>query len=278
MAAYPDPRSTSPFSPLWAVDLGKRLFEQSRLEQWISYTTTWVEPVADLGAGTVTALLPDTLLTVLSEGILSRFGGQKISATLLGHQLTGTLDLLKVRRRGAHFQAKAVLKELSWDNRSIREVTVVSHEVRLVPGVPTRVRANRVDIDGTVALETVLGWLASRQREWEWEWELSATEQGLVRAVHRRRRISAELDASIADDILRVDVRRANWLGMPVPRRWRTMSPVGIPELPRGARIVRAVRDGDLVRFRIEVAPVSGSFDLAQIRSAIVAGTTLIVF
>jgi hypothetical protein len=274
MAAYPDPRSAFPFSPLWAVDLGKRLFEQSWLEQWITYTTTWVEPVADLGAGTVTALLPDTLLTVLSEGILSRFGGQRISATLLGHQLTGTLDLLKVRRRGAHFQTKAVLRELNWDGRSIREVTVVSHEVRLVPGVPTRVRANRVDIDGTVALETVLGWLASRQLEWE----LSVTEQGLVRAVHRRRRISAELDASIADDILRLDVQRANWLGMPVPRRWRTLRPVEIPELPRGARIRHAVRDGDLVRFRIELSPVRGSFDLAQIRSAIVAGTTLIVF
>ncbi|MFI1464367.1 hypothetical protein [Nocardia carnea] len=274
MAAQSDPRSTSPFSPLWAVDLGKRLFEQARLEQWISYTTAWVEPVADLGAGTVTALLPDTVLTVLSEGILSRFGGREISATLLDHHLTGTLDVLKVRRRGAHFQTKAVLRDLDWDGLTLDEVTVIAHEVRLVPGVPTRIRAARIDIDGTVTLPALLGRFADRAPEWE----LTPAEQGPVRAVHRRRRISAELDASITDDILELDIHRATWFGMPVPRRWRTTEPIRIPELPSGARIRRAVRDGELVRFRVDVAPVSGSFDLAQIRSAIVAGTTLIVF
>lgn len=272
MAAYFDPGS--PFSALRAIDLGKRLFEPSWLEQWIGYTTAWVEPVADLSAGTVTALLPDTLLTLLSEGILSRFGGQEISATLLGHRVTGTLDVLKVRRRGAHFQTKAVLRELNWDNRHIHEVTVISHEVRLVPGVPTRVRANRVDIDGTVTVAAVLGWLADRQREWD----LSVTAEGRIHAVHRRKRITAELDASVTDDTLELVVHRARWSGIPVPRRWRTMNPIRIAELPHGARVRRAVRDGDLVRFTIELGPVDGSFDLAQIRAAIVAGTTLIVF
>lgn len=274
MAAYPDPRSASLLSALRAAELGKRLFEQTRLEQWISLTTAWMEPMADLGAGTVTALLPDTLLTVLSEGILSRFGGQQINATLLGHRLTGTLDLLKVRRRGAHFQTKAVLRGLRWDERLIDEVTVVSHEVRLVPGVPTRVRANRVDIEGTVGLDTVVEWLASRQREWE----LSVTEQRLIRAVHHRKRITADLDAAVTEGVLHLQVRRATWAGLPVPRRWRTMNPIPIGELPGGAGVRWAVRDDAVVRFRIELAPVSGSFDLAQIRSAIVAGTTLIVF
>lgn len=274
MAAHPDPRSTSPFSPLWAVDLGRRLFEQTRLEQWISYTTAWVEPVADLGAGTVTALLPDTVLTVLSEGILSRFGGREIDATLLDHHLTGTLDVLKVRRRGAHFQTKAVLNDLIWDGLALTEVTVIAHEVRLVPGVPTRIRAARIDIEGTVTVPTLIDRFADRAPEWE----LSVTETGLVRAINRRRRISAELDAAITDDILELDVRRATWFGMPVPRRWRTTKPIRIPELPKGAQVRHAVRDGELAHFRIRMAPVSGSFDLAQIRSAIVAGTTLIVF
>ncbi|WP_280458306.1 hypothetical protein [Nocardia carnea] len=151
---------------------------------------------------------------------------------------------------------------------------MIAHEVRLVPGVPTRMRSARVDIDGTVTSAALLDRFAGHARDWE----LSVTGQGIVRAVHRRRRISAELDASITDDVLELDVHRATWFGMPVPPRWRTTEPIRIPELPSGARVRRAVRDGELVRFRIEVAPVSGSFDLAQIRSAIVAGTTLIVF
>ncbi|MFE3441695.1 hypothetical protein ACFXNW_01530 [Nocardia sp. NPDC059180] len=271
MATYFDPKS---WSPLWAVDFGKRLFEQSWLEQWISYTTSWVDPVADLGAGTVTALMPDVLMTMLSEGILSRFGGQEVSAALLGHDLTATLDVLKVRRRGAHFQTKTVLTELSWDKHPIREMTVIAHGVRLIPGVPTRVRTAQLDIEGTVTTAALIDWLNDQQLDWK----LSVAPEGLVKAVHRQRRITAVADATVQDNMLALDIRRAGWFGIPIPRRMRTLRPIRLPELPNNARVVHATRDGELVRFRVELPEVSGSFDLAQMRSAIVAGTTLIVF
>jgi hypothetical protein len=271
MATYFDPKS---WPPPWAVDFGKRLFEQSWLEQWISYTTAWVDPVADLGAGTVTALMPDALMTVLSEGILSRFGGQEVSATLLGHDLTATLDVLKVRRRGAHFQTKTVLTELSWDRHPIHEMTVIAHSVRLIPGVPTRVRTAQLDIEGTVTTAALIDWLNDQQLNWK----LSVAPDGLVKAVHRHRRITAIADATVRDDMLALDIRRAGWFGIPIPRRMRTLRPIRLPELPMSARVVHATRDGELVRFRVELPEVSGSFDLAQMRSAIVAGTTLIVF
>jgi hypothetical protein len=72
MATYFDPRS---WSPLRAVDPVRRMLDPSWLDQWAGFTTSWLDPFADLGAGTVTALLPDVLITVLSEGIRSRFGG-----------------------------------------------------------------------------------------------------------------------------------------------------------------------------------------------------------
>ncbi|MFI6368495.1 hypothetical protein ACIBG0_37875 [Nocardia sp. NPDC050630] len=271
MATYFDPTS---WSPMRAVDMGKRLFDQSLLEQWIAYTTAWVDPLADFGAGTVTALMPDVLMTVLSEGILSRFGGQEVSATLLGHDLDATLQVLKVRRRGAHFQTKTVLSRLRWDDHPIEQVTVIAHGVRLVPGVPTKARVQQLDLNGTVTTAALVGWLDTQQRDWK----LDVDPSGLIRAKHRRRPINALVDAQVRDNLLTVDIHRANWLGIRIPRKLVTAPAVLLDRLPNDARIVHATREGDLVRFRVELPGITGSFDLAQIRSAIVAGTTLIIF
>ncbi|MFI9507512.1 hypothetical protein [Nocardia sp. NPDC052566] len=271
MAMYFDPKS---WSPLRAVDFGRRLYDQSWLEQWVSVTTAWVDPVADLGAGAVTALMPDVLMTVLSEGILSRFGGQEVSATLLGHDLHATLQVLKVRRRGAHFQTKTVLSLLRWDHHPIEALTVIAHGVRMIPGVPTKVRTSQLDMDGTVTTAALAGWLNTQQPDWT----LSVHHTGLIEARHRRRKLTALVDGSITDNRLTIDIRRANWLGIRMPRRLITVPSARLTNLPNDARVVSAARDGDLVRFRIELPEIVGSFDLAQIRAAIVAGTTLIVF
>lgn len=271
MATYFDPKS---WSPLRAVDLGKRLFDQSWLEHWVAITTSWVDPLTDLGSGTVTALMPDVLMTMLSEGILSRFGGQEITATLLGHDLDATLQVFKVRRRGAHFQTKTVLSRLSWDKHPIEAVTVVAHGVRLMPGVPTRIRTAQLDFDGTVTTAALLGWLNTH----ELDWELDLHPSGLIRARHRRRKVVVLVDAAIRDNLLTIDVHRASWFGVRLPRRMITAPAVPLADLPYDARIVSVSREGDLVRVHAQVPEITGSFDLAQIRSAIVAGTTLIVF
>ncbi|RDI48299.1 hypothetical protein [Nocardia mexicana] len=272
MATYFDPKS---WSPLRAVDIGKRLLDPGWLDQWSTFTTAWLDPVADLGAGTVTALMPDMLMTLLSEGILSQFGGQEVSATLLGHEMKATLRTLKARRRGAHFQTKTVLTELLWNGHPIEEMTVIAHGVRLVPGVPTKVRATNLDITGTVTTAALVGWL----NDWHLDWELGVdSESGLITARHRRRKIRAVVDAAIGENLLSIAMHRASWLGVRVPRRWVRVAPVPLTELPKNLRIVRADREGDRVRFRIDIPEITGSFDLAQIRSAIVAGTTLIIF
>ena len=271
MATNFDPRS---WSPLRAVGLGRRLLEPARLEQWSAFTTAWFDPVADLGAGAVTALLPDVLMTLLSEGILSRFGGQEVSATLLGSNMTATLGSLEARRRGAHFETRAVLSELRWNGHPIEQMTVAAHGVRMVPGVPTKVRSANVDITGTITTAALIGWLNT----WQLDWELGLDASGLITARHRRLRIEALVDASVRNNLLTVQVRRAGWMGIRIPRRWMTVSPISLIDLPKQIAVLRADRDGDRVRFHVDIPEIAGSFDLAQIRSAIVTGTTLIIF
>ncbi len=271
MATYFDPRS---WSPLRAVGLGRRLLEPGWLDQWSAFTTAWLDPVADLGAGAMTALLPDVLMTLLSEGILSRFGGQEVSATLLGHNMTATLGSLRARRRGSHFETRAVLSGLRWNGHPIEQMTVVAHGVRMIPGVPTKVRSTTVEITGTITTAALIGWLNT----WQLDWELALGENGLITARHRRLRIAALVDASVVNNLLTVEVRRASWLGVRIPRRSFAVAPISLSDLPNQIAVLRADRDGDRVRFHVNIPEIAGSFDLAQMRSAIVAGTTLIVF
>lgn len=272
MAAYFDPTS---WSPLRAVEIGRRLWDQSSLEQWLAASTAWADPVLDMGSGTVTALLPDVLLTMLSEGILSRFGGQDITVTVVGHELRATLRVLRVRRRGAHFQAKSVLSGLDWDGKRFESVTVVAHGVRLIPGVPTKVRVTGIDITGTLTVAELARWIDGA----ELPWRIRVRSDGALLAVHRTRGLAALVEGEITDDRLLLRVERAWWRGIRLPRRLMPRPPgVLLSDLPPGVRIERAVREGELVRFRLRLAETTASFDLAQIRDAVVAGTTLIIF
>ncbi|MFB7720591.1 hypothetical protein [Nocardia sp. NPDC056100] len=275
MATYFDPRAWSPLRAVdMGLDLGKRLFDQTWVDQWTGFTTAWLDPVADLGVGTVTALMPDVLMTLLSEGILSRFGGQEVSATFLGHDVRANLHTLKVRRRGAHFQTKTVLTEMYWDEHPIEELTVIAHGVRLVPGVPTKLRAAQLDVTGVISRAALLDWVNS----WQPDWELEPAPDGLALARHKRKRIRALVDADITDNLLTITVHSAHWRKVRAPKRLTTLKPIPLVDLPNQARISRTERLGDHVRFTADLPGLAGSFDLAQIRSAIVAGTTLIVF
>ncbi len=101
---------------------------------------------------------------------------------------------------------------------------------------------------------------------------------GLLVGRHRRQRTSALIDASVTDDLLTIIVRRVNRFGVRIPRRWAGVAPIPLTDLPKQLSVRGAHREGDRVRFRLEIPELTGSFDLAQIRTAIVAGTTLIIF
>ncbi|MFC7448424.1 hypothetical protein [Rhodococcus daqingensis] len=226
-----------------------------------SITTSWVDPVATLGAGTMTALVPDSVMSALSLGIARRFVGREIAVTLQGVPVTARLSSFRVRRRGAHFESRARLTGIDWGGHALAEVTAVATGVRLVPGAPTRVSTGRIDLEGRVPMSSLLAQVNSR----DIEWTLHAEESGLVRAEHRHRRLTAVVDASVADDVLRVEVIRARWRGLPVPRRYLPAPVIPLPPLPNDARNVRATRDGHIVHFTLEIPTLSSSFDLAQL-------------
>ena len=243
------------------------------MDQWVATTAAWVDPVATLGAGTVTALFPDVLLTALSDGIARQFGGREIDLTLRGHAVQGILAELKVRRRGSLFELIAELGDIDISGHPLDNVKVKANGVRVVPGVPTRVRAEQIDVEGAISIEALVDWLNTR----DLKWILSVDRTGLIHAKHRVRTLEALVDASVADDMVRLEIHHAHWRGVSVPKLLLPSRGIELAPLPGHTRIVRADRDGHTVRFLLDVPTMNGEIDLAQIRNAIVAGTGLMI-
>jgi hypothetical protein len=247
---------------------------RSWLDQWFAKTAEWADPVATLGAGAATALLPDVLVSVLSEGVARRFGGQRIDVMLRGQPVSGQLDSLRVKRTGASFRAHTDLTDVDWNGYGFNSLTVTAHGVRLIPSLATRFETEQVDLEGELPLTELIAWLNGHGLQWT----LGVDDSGLIRAVHTRRRLVALVDAAVLDDLLRIEVKRATWMGIAIPSALLTARTMRLPALPNDGRIVHASRVGDTVRFAIDLASMSGTVDLAQVRNAIAAGTRLAIW
>ena len=264
-----DPRSLDPrtWTPFRAAGAGR-----AWLDQWLTMTTAWVDPVAMLGSGTVTALMPDVVVDALSLGIASRFGGQRIRLTLADRAVSAELRSLSVRRTGAFLQVTVELADLDWDGYPVRSVQIVANRVRLIPGVPTRIDAAQIDVEAALATTTLLDWINQQGTDWRIALDPAT---GKLLATHQSRGIVAEVTGRITDDLLRIDIGRASWRGVPVPSWLLPSRTVPLSDLPNQTRIVRAVRERGMVYITLDIPQTSGSFDLGQMRDAIVGGTAL---
>ncbi|MCX5044993.1 hypothetical protein OG921_17635 [Aldersonia sp. NBC_00410] len=247
---------------------------RSWLDQWFAKTAEWADPVATLGAGAATALLPDVLVSVLSEGVARRFGGHRIDLMLRGQPVSAQLDSLRVKRTGASFRADTDLTAVDWNGYAFTSLTMTAHGIRLIPSLATRFETEQVDLDGEIPLAELIAGLNGHGLQWR----LSVDDSGLIRAEHTRRRLVALVDASVRNDLLRIGVKRATWMGLTIPSALLTARTMPLPALPNDGRVVRAIRIGDTVRFTLDLASLSGTVDLAQVRNAIAAGTGLAIW
>lgn len=99
-----------------------------------------------------------------------------------------------------------------------------------------------------------------------------------MHARHRRTRLHAVVDPVVRRHRLRLHVHRARWLGVNIPVGMMPVLSFVLPDLPDGSRIMRAVRRDQSVHFEIDCGSRGATIDLAQIRSAVAAGTRLIVW
>ena len=110
------------------------------------------------------------------------------------------------------------------------------------------------------------------------DWRVRLDDRGHIVATHRTRKMRAVVDGQVYDNLLTLDIRRASWYGIRLPKRVIPAPALLLDDLPNRASISYAHRRGDVVNSGSNCRRPPAEFDLTQIRDAIIAGTTLIVF
>jgi hypothetical protein len=265
---------TSLFDPLDPIGSMGRMWTrgqrdaQSWFDQWVDATAAWTS------AASLSAPTPERLLGELIDGVLARFGGQRMTMTLHGHAVSGVLEGLRISGPAGDHRAHAVLTDVDWEGRRLEEVVVRARRVRLGPGLTSTLTAEPVEIEGRARLEEALTWAATAQLDWTVDLDAA----GELRAVHRGDRpyrITGE--ALVRDGGLQVQVVAIGYgdVGLRLPRWVRLVRHLDLPPLPKGTTLVDAHRIGDEVSFRVRLDDVRYDLDLARVRDAIMRGATL---
>ncbi|CAM3828493.1 hypothetical protein [Smaragdicoccus niigatensis] len=248
----------------------------------LATTASIIEPLATLSAGTATALMPDSVLYAINEGLVPRLLGRRVDLRYKDRVIQGTLRGLEVRRARARLAVRATLDDLSWNGLEVSHLRIHAEGVQVIPGVPARIWVERIELRGDLVVESVVSWLNGKGLDWELyahdpaPRKADAGPDNFV-AYHRQRRIRAVIDASVTDDTVHVQVVRGRWYGLRIPRTKLTSWAFPLTPIGNDVRILHARRSGETVHVVLDLPSVKGQIDLGQMRDAIIAGTRYVI-
>jgi hypothetical protein len=263
-------------SPLDPLNAFSKLFTTAPttpaefVDRWVDATTWWVEPMTRTGAAMRDRMAPERLLAELVDGVLGRFGGQRLELDLRGHPVRGLLESLRVVSRDRTLAVIADLVDVDWAGPPLSHLQARARGVRVTPGVPGSVHAAGIDVQGRCDLRDVVAWGEGRTGAWK----LEVDPAGHLQAEHAERGVQLTAEPTYVGGRLELELRAARWRGLQVrvPRWLRLTRSQDLPPLPEGMEVVDAHRTGFDVWFRLGLPEVSSSLDLNRLREAIVRG------
>jgi hypothetical protein len=232
-------------------------------------TTWWVEPAARAGAQ-VLSYGPERILVELVDGVVQRFGDGSIEFSARGRAGRANLDGLRLLTRKGRHEAHLQLSEVECDGFAFDHLSAVADSVQIVPGRHPRLTLDGIHVTGRSLLTAVVGWVNHRTPDWA----IALDDGGAVVARHRVREVTAEVELSVDHDRLQMELRAVRWRRhrLPVPRWLRLTRTVTTLDLPPGVTVVEARRRGHWVDFDLHVASIERTFELAELRDAILRG------
>jgi hypothetical protein len=265
----------SPLDPLQSL---QKLFTPPSspsefVDRWVEATTWWVEPVTRSSAVLRERMAPERLLAELIDGLLGRFGGQRLELVLRGHPVRGMLESLRVAHGDRELTVVADLADVEWDGPRLTQLQARARGVRISPGRPAAVGVAGVEVQGRTDLERIVRWADGRTGPWA----LEVDGDGRLHAVRDDRPLRLTGDPAYVDGALELELRAVRWrtIEVRIPRWLRLRQAQPLPELPEGMQVLDAHRVDGEVSFRLGLAAMSAPLDLNGLRDAIVRGSAV---
>jgi hypothetical protein len=243
--------------------------ERSWLDTWVNITTWWMEPAARAGAQ-VLSYGPERILVEIVDGVVQRFGDGSIEFSAGERSGKANLDWLRlITRRGRH-EAHLQLSDLEFDGFAFDHLSAVVDSVQIISGRHPRLTLDDIRVSGRSLLSVVVGWINDRTADWA----ITVEEAGTVVARHRVRDVTAEVELSVDHDRVEMELRAVRWRRhrVAVPPWLRLRRTIATLELPPGVTVVEARRHGPWFDFDLHVDSIGRTFELAQLRDAILRG------
>jgi hypothetical protein len=239
--------------------------EHSWLDSWLNVTTWWIEP-ATRASVQAFDYGPERILVEVVDGLAQRFGGGPLECSVHGRSVVAHLDWVRLVRRHDRHEGHLQLSRAAVDGFPFDRLSAVARSVQVASRLQPRVVLEDIEVKGRSELDAVVAWLATRLNGWG-----LAVEDGTVIARHRRDAVELEVEPSVEDDRVQVELRALRWRGrrLPVPAWLRLTRTVATLELQPGVTVVEGRRKGRAVEFELRIDSVEQKFELAQIRDAI---------
>jgi hypothetical protein len=228
-----------------------------------------MEPAARAGAQ-VLSYGPERILVEIVDGVVQRFGDGSVEFSARGRSGKGNLDWLRLITRKGRHEAHLQLSDVEIDGFAFDHLSAVVDSVQIISGRQPRLMLDDINVTGRSLLTVVVGWISDRTADWA----IAVEDAGAVVARHRVRDVTVEVELSVDHDRIEMELRAVRWRRrrVPVPRWLRLTRTVTTLELPAGVTVVEARRRGQWVDFDLHVDSIGQTFELAQLRDAILRG------
>ena len=243
------------------------------VDRWVDATTWWVEPLSRTSSSMRERMAPERLLAELIDGVLGRFGGQRLELVLRGQAVKGVLESLRVSGRDRTLGVVADLTDVDWAGPPLSRLQARARGVRVASGSGVKLKADGVDVEGRCELVDVVRWVDGRTGPWD----IGIDDRGHLRADRVDGNVGLTAEPVYVDGRLELELRAAHWRGhdVRIPRWLRLTRTQDLPELPDGMALTDVHRSGGDVSFRLDVGEVDSPLDLAKVRDAVLRGSAL---
>jgi hypothetical protein len=245
------------------------LNEKSWLDSWFNITTWWMEPAARAGAQ-VLSYGPERILVELVDGVVQRFGDGSIDFSARGRSGRAKLDWLRLLTRNGRHEAHLQLSDVAIDGFAFDRLTAVVHSVEVTPGRQPRLNLDGIQISGRAPLVSLVHWIEDRTGDWT----MVVDDAGAVTARHRSHDLTVEVELLVDDDRLQMELRAVQWRRhrVSLPGWFRLRRTITTLDLGPGVTVIEARRRGRSVDFDLGMKSIQQTFELAQLRDAILRG------